>query len=195
MVLELFLEVLLQHHLKLFLVDHATIMFLYLLLKVGIIQCIGKSLCKMCWAACETYWFILEDITCFLWHKLTNVKRVNRRRRRRFQDIELGSSSSGESESLDNFYSWSADRKQKPVRRKNQLQNSLHFARQHPKCRSGSHHHHHHHHHHHERLKTGASLSVRVKGSSQRVRSLKKLQIRRVHNPRRKRVTFKRRLR
>ena len=85
------------------------LLFLYILFKIGICQCIGKSLCKMCWASCETYCFALEDITCFLWHKLLNTKRINRRRRRRhrrrFRDIEQGYSSGDESDiTRDNYH-------------------------------------------------------------------------------------------
>ncbi|XP_022723810.1 uncharacterized protein LOC111280660 [Durio zibethinus] len=56
----------------------------------AICQCIIRSLCKICWTGCKTYWFALEDITCFLWHKLKNTKRVNRHhhRHRHFEDIE-----------------------------------------------------------------------------------------------------------
>ncbi|KAM1385333.1 hypothetical protein TB1_031046 [Malus domestica] len=55
-------------------------LFFYLLFKLGIFQCIGKRLCKMCWAAYETYGFALGDITCFLWHKLRNTRRIGRLR-------------------------------------------------------------------------------------------------------------------
>ncbi|XP_022883680.1 uncharacterized protein LOC111400500 [Olea europaea var. sylvestris] len=58
--------------------------------EVGICQCIGRSLIKICWGSCQAYWFALEDMTCFLWYKLKNVERVNRRRRRRFQGVEVG---------------------------------------------------------------------------------------------------------
>lgn len=80
-------------------------MFLYLLFKLGICQCIARSLCKICCAGCEAYWFALEDMSCFLWHKLKNTKRVNRRRYRpRFQDIEAGCSSSSGSDYSDNYH-------------------------------------------------------------------------------------------
>ncbi|KAL6335537.1 hypothetical protein AAG906_030665 [Vitis piasezkii] len=82
--------------------------------KLGIFQCIGRSLCKMCYAACETYWHALKYITCFLWYKLKNTKRVNRRRRReRFKDFELGHYSSDTSESSNNYQSLSFSRKRK----------------------------------------------------------------------------------
>ncbi|EEF48707.1 uncharacterized protein LOC8259945 isoform X2 [Ricinus communis] len=69
---------------------YITLLFLYLLFKIGIWQCIGRSLCKMCWAACESYWSGLEYMSCFLWHKLKNTKRGHRRRRRGCGDIERG---------------------------------------------------------------------------------------------------------
>ncbi|CAA7399107.1 unnamed protein product [Spirodela intermedia] len=78
------------------LIAYLTLFFIYLLFKVGIVQCIGKNLCKMSWAACETYWSALGGITCFLWHKLKDTKRVyhrRRRRRRRLHDVEDGYSS------------------------------------------------------------------------------------------------------
>ncbi|KAL5700426.1 hypothetical protein ACHQM5_025869 [Ranunculus cassubicifolius] len=80
-----------------FCLAYITLLFLYLLFKLGLVQCIIKSMCKMGWAACETYWFAMEDMTCFLWHKLKNTKRVNRcrrRRQRRFRDVEEGYGSS-----------------------------------------------------------------------------------------------------
>ncbi|CAI9754075.1 unnamed protein product [Fraxinus pennsylvanica] len=85
---------------------YLTLIFLYLLFKVGICQCIGRSLIKICWGSCQAYWFALEDMTCFLWYKLKNVERVNHRRRRRFQDVEVGytiSSSDEEDEERKNL--------------------------------------------------------------------------------------------
>ncbi|KAF5741618.1 hypothetical protein HS088_TW10G00622 [Tripterygium wilfordii] len=147
---------------------YLTLLFFYLLFKVGICQCIVRSLCRMCWAACETYWFALEDMTCFLWHKLMNTKRVNRRRRRRFQDIERGyNSSSSESDFSDKYHQLSISRKRKSVRG---LDNNRRL--------------HNHHHHHHVRLKT-REVSVHVKGGSRRRRNSKRLQIIKARNPRR----------
>ncbi|KAM3749876.1 hypothetical protein ACB098_05G219000 [Castanea mollissima] len=150
------------------------LLFFYLLFKLGICQCIGRSLCKMCWAACETYWFALEDITCFLWHKLKNTKRVNRRRRRCFQEVELGYSSSDESDFSDNYHHLNVSRKRKSVRkrRKDRLRGSLY-----PSTRHSSHSHN----HHHVRLKT-REVPVHVKGGSQRSRSLRHLQLSKVRN-------------
>ncbi|PKA48068.1 hypothetical protein AXF42_Ash015831 [Apostasia shenzhenica] len=82
--------------LRLFVVSVLTyiiMLFFYLLFKIGIIQCIGRSLCKLSCAACKTYWTALEEISCFLWHNLRNTKRVYRQR---FEDIEEAFSSSRE---------------------------------------------------------------------------------------------------
>lgn len=65
------------------------LLFLYLLFKLGICQCIGRSLCRMCWVACETYWRALGHICFFVWYKITSTKRVYRGRRR-FRDFEAG---------------------------------------------------------------------------------------------------------
>ncbi|KAL5761843.1 hypothetical protein ACOSP7_018107 [Xanthoceras sorbifolium] len=67
------------------------LLFCYILFKVGICHCIGRGLRKMCWATSETYWYALEDITCFLWHRINDTKRRNRRR---IRDVESGYSSS-----------------------------------------------------------------------------------------------------
>ncbi|KAK9726781.1 hypothetical protein RND81_05G236500 [Saponaria officinalis] len=70
------------------------LVFLYLVYKLGICQCLAKSLCKMCWGACETYFFTLEYMCSFCWHKIRYTRRVYRgrqRARRRFlRDVESG---------------------------------------------------------------------------------------------------------
>ncbi|KAF8407409.1 hypothetical protein HHK36_006540 [Tetracentron sinense] len=173
---------------------YITLMFFYLLFQLGIIQCIVRSLCKMCWAACKTYWLALEDITCFLWYKLKNTKRVNRRRRR-FADVEEGYSSSDNEDSVGDYGSLSVTRKRRSYRerRKDWMQRSLYPVRQSPKYRNKSHSHpHHHHHHHHERLKT-SELTVHVKGGSGRVQKSRQLQIRKAGNFGREMGLFKRR--
>lgn len=72
-------------------VCYICLLFMYSLFRLGICQCIGRSLCKMGCVTCELCCYTLQSITCNLWHKLTNTKRVYRGRRRRFQhDIELG---------------------------------------------------------------------------------------------------------
>lgn len=100
----------------------------YLMFQVGICQCIARSLCKMCWAACQTYWFLFEYITCFVWHKLKNTKRVNRRRRRRFRDVEVGCSSDGESVSLEVDQSFNTRKLRR--KRKDRVESSFYPSRQ-----------------------------------------------------------------
>ncbi|XP_074311220.1 uncharacterized protein LOC141647081 [Silene latifolia] len=81
------------------------LVFLYLFYKLGLCQCITKSLCKMCWAACETYWFTLDSVCCYCWHKIRYTRRVYRGRQRRqrqlSRDIELGYISPSPSERED----------------------------------------------------------------------------------------------
>ncbi|TXG69612.1 hypothetical protein EZV62_004547 [Acer yangbiense] len=133
------------------------LLFCYLLFQVGICQCIGRSLCKMCWAACETYWYALQDITCFLWHKIKNTKRRNRRR---IRDVELGYSSSDGSYFSDKYGHLSPSRKRYRERKK--------------WYGNGSHHHRRRHHHHH-----------RVRGGSIRLNNSRRLQLVKVRNPHR----------
>lgn len=132
-------------------------MFVYLLFKVGIIQCIGRSLCKMTWAAFKAYWFALRDMSCFLWHKLKNTKRVYRRR---FRDVEAGSDSSEDDSYWEGYGSLSLARKRRSVRerRKDQMRRSLNPVRDGSKGRYRSHS------HHHVRLKT-SEVSVRLRDS------------------------------
>ncbi|KAL6269736.1 hypothetical protein ACE6H2_026647 [Prunus campanulata] len=164
---------------------YITLLFFYLLFKLGLFQCIGKSLCKMCWAACETYWYALEDITCFLWYKLKNTKRVNCRHychhRHQVRDIEQGYSSSEEIDFWDNYHNLNVSRKRKSLnrRRKDKLQRSLYLSSRH-----GTHSHHH--------VKS-RGRSVRVVGRSRRLRSSRHLQSRKVRNVRTQARTSKRR--
>ncbi|XP_065870755.1 uncharacterized protein [Euphorbia lathyris] len=127
-------------------------LFFYVTFQLGICQCIGRSLCNMCWAACYGYWYSLKYITCFCWYKLKNTKRVYRRRRMRTRPRVLDIESS-ESEY---FNQPSICIKRKSVRegRKAQLLSS----------RRSSYHHRHHHH------RSGRGISLRVKGGSDRLR-------------------------
>lgn len=125
------------------------LLFFYLLFQVGIIQCIGRSLCKMTWAGCETYWTAFEEISCFLWHKLKNTKRVYRHR---FEDMEEAFSSSDDYDSSEESVRITRRRRSLRDRRKDRIRRSLKRRR----YASGS--------HHHVRLKT-REVSVRVKGS------------------------------
>lgn len=168
----------------------SALLFFYLLFKVGICQCIGRSLCKMCWAACEAYRFALEDITCFLWHKLINTKRTNRGRRRHhhhFQDIERGYSTSDETDlSADSFHHLvNITRKVNSLkrRRRKQFQNSFNSSSSFGGSRR----------HHHVKLKN-REVSVHVRGRSFRLRrSSRQLQSRKVRNVGRETKVYKRR--
>ncbi|PIA61509.1 hypothetical protein AQUCO_00300790v1 [Aquilegia coerulea] len=161
-----------------FILTYITLMFLYLLFKLGLVQCIVRSLCKMGWAACETYWLAMGDITCFLWYKLKNTKRVHRRRRHRFKDVEEGYSSSLDDDNyLDYYNNASVIRRQRSYRnrRMDRLQRS-HYPTSHgSKERYRSHSHH----HEVDQLKS-RGLSVRLKGGSGRLRNTRQLQVKRI---------------
>ncbi|KAJ0960109.1 hypothetical protein J5N97_000112 [Dioscorea zingiberensis] len=143
---------------------YITLLFVYLLFKVGIIQCIGRNLCKISWAACTTYWTALEEMSCFLWHKIKNTKRTYRRRK--FKDLEEGYSSSyedGDGYSSDDYESVRVMRRRRLMRekRRDEMKRSLYPIRDSLKgrrrcSRSGS--------GHHVRLKT-REVSVHVKHS------------------------------
>ncbi|KAJ4719050.1 Protein HAPLESS 2 [Melia azedarach] len=147
------------------------LLFCYLLFKVGICQCIARSLCKICWAACETYWDALQDITCFLWHKLKNTKRRNRHHH--IRDAELGySTSSDESDFTDKYRHLSSGRKCYRDRKNWYANGSRH--------------------HHHMKLRT-REVSFHVKGRSRRLRNSRQLQLIKVRYPRR--ISKRRRIR
>jgi len=71
----------------------AVLLFFYLLHKIGIFQCIGRSLCKMLWACFTSCFYSCEYGCMFLWFKLKNLKQVNREQVR---DVEGYLSSSSE---------------------------------------------------------------------------------------------------
>lgn len=157
----------------------SALLFFYILFKLGLCQCIGKSLCRMCWGACEMYWFALEDITCFLWHKLLNTKRVNRRRRRhrrRFRDIERGYDYSSSDETETDFF---GDNSGQSIR------HNTRATRFHGSFRGKSRNH---------RKSKSRDVSVHVSGGSYRLRSARRLQLSKVRNVELRKVkTFKRR--
>ncbi|EOA34204.1 hypothetical protein CARUB_v10021713mg [Capsella rubella] len=139
------------------------LMFITLLFKLGICQCVVKSICKMSCAACTAYWFAIGEMVSCLWHSLTNVKRV-RRRRKRLSDIEAATndySSNDEASSSDS-----------PSRRNNIR----------PKRRRKHKHHHHGSNLNNRRLirLPSRQMSVRVGGKSRRVRSARSRKSRRV---------------
>ncbi|XP_010472727.1 PREDICTED: uncharacterized protein LOC104752316 isoform X2 [Camelina sativa] len=132
------------------------LMFITLLFKIGICQCVVKSICKMSCAACAAYWFAIGEMVSCLWHSLTNVKRV-RRSRKRLGDIEAATydySSDDESSS-----SVSPSRR-KNIRPKRRRRNRL-----------GGSKHNHHHHGSNRRLiwLPSRQMSVRVGGKSRRI--------------------------
>ncbi|WOL11573.1 hypothetical protein Cni_G20337 [Canna indica] len=145
-------------------------MFIYLLFQVGIIQCFCRGMCKMTTAACGAYWTALKEMTCFLWHKLKNTKRVYRRR---FEDLEEGYSSShyGSSSDEDSFDDHRARRRPVRERRKEHLRRSLYPTRGNSKGRrrrshrmgSGR---------HHVRLRT-REVSVHVKPGTRSSQALR----------------------
>lgn len=144
-------------------------MFITLLFKLGICQCVVKSICKMSCAACAAYCFAIGEMVSCLWHSLTNIKRV-RHRRKRLGDIEATMydyPSDGESSSSD---SPSRINNIRPKQRRRRL---------------GSKHNHHHQgsNRNNRRLirLSSRQLSVRVGGKSRRVRrSARKTKSRRV---------------
>lgn len=141
----------------------AALLFIYLLFKVGIIQCACRSMCKMAWAACGAYFTAMKEISCFLWHKIKNTKRVYRHR---FEDLEEGYSSSDYDSSYDDYLDHGATRRRRRSvreRRKERMRKSLYPVRHGSKGRihdhtrgssSSS--------HHHVRLRT-REVSVHVK--------------------------------
>ncbi|XP_057453979.1 uncharacterized protein LOC130745638 [Lotus japonicus] len=144
---------------------YITLLFFYLFFKLGICQCIGRSLCKMCCAACEACCFAIGDITCYLWHKLINTKRVyrGRRRRQRFRDVELGYSSTDESDPSWNYRHDQVVRETKSLRKRGS--DHLHLSRRH---HGGVHNRHRH--------------LARMKGSSRRLGSSRRIQVGKTRN-------------
>jgi hypothetical protein len=140
------------------------LLFLYSLFRLGICQCIGRSLCKMSCVTCQLCCFALQNITSNLWHKLINTKRVYRGRRRR--DVELGYTSP----STDNYENSSlCDYR------------SRHFGRKRKSLRETS-------------RRNGHSVHLsRMKRKSWRVESSRKIQLSKVKNQRGKTTTIKRR--
>lgn len=143
----------------------SALLFFYLFFKLGICQCIGRSLCKMCCAACEACCFAIGDITCYLWHKLINTKRVyrGRRRRQRFRDVELGYSSTDESDPSWNYRHDQVVRETKSLRKRGS--DHLHLSRRH---HGGVHNRHRH--------------LARMKGSSRRLGSSRRIQLGKTRN-------------
>ncbi|KAL4280093.1 hypothetical protein GQ457_03G032420 [Hibiscus cannabinus] len=60
----------------------AVLLYLYLVYKVGICQCIAHSLCRMAWKCISCCFSSLQLCCNFLCNKLRNVERIDRRRKR-----------------------------------------------------------------------------------------------------------------
>ncbi|KAG8378243.1 hypothetical protein BUALT_Bualt08G0117400 [Buddleja alternifolia] len=71
------------------------LLFLYLVYKLGICQCICHIICRTIWACCATYFSALDFCCTYICYKLRTVKRKRRRRKR---DIEAASSTSEQEE-------------------------------------------------------------------------------------------------
>ncbi|KAK9097697.1 hypothetical protein Syun_024742 [Stephania yunnanensis] len=124
--------------LLMFILTYFTLLFVYLLCKLGIIPCMVKGVCKIGWACCETYWYAMEDISCLLWHKLRNTKRVYRYRRNRLRrDVEEGQDDSGD-ELIYGRSRIGSRRRSVRERRKDQMRMCLYPVRHRSKYRRGS---------------------------------------------------------
>lgn len=139
-------------------------MFITLLFKLGICQCVVKSICKMSCAACAAYWFAIGEMVSCLWHSLTSVKRVNRRRKR-LHDIEAANYDFPSDEESSSSESLTHINNIKPKRRRR-------IGSKHKHHRRGG-----------NRRLVGLrsrTMSIRVGGKSRRVRSAKKMKSNRV---------------
>lgn len=96
------------------------LLFICLLFKLGICQCIGRSLCKMCCVTCQSCWFVFEN----LWYKQINTKRVYRGRRR-FRDVELGYNSTDH----ESYHHRQVGRKRKSLKERRNGRYYCHLAR------------------------------------------------------------------
>ncbi|XP_078182838.1 uncharacterized protein LOC144576349 [Carex rostrata] len=150
---------------KLFMVcilSFITMFFVYLLFQVGILQCVCRNCFKMSCVTCKAYFNAMEEISCFLWYKLRNTKRVYRHR---FADLEEGFSSSYSDDSSSESRSTRVYRRRRSVRerRKDHMRRSLYLRRHSSsgkrRYRSGGRS------RHHVRVKT-REVSVHVKGPS-----------------------------
>ncbi|GAB4849923.1 hypothetical protein Ancab_029224 [Ancistrocladus abbreviatus] len=163
---------------------YMTSVFIYLLFKVGICRCLAKSLCKMSWAACETCWFVLADVTCFCWHKIRYTKRVYRGHRRRcqFKDVELGCTSSNGTAFSDHHGSYFPRKRKSSRVTMNQLQNSFCPSRRGNRSSRRR---------RHSARQNTFPVSARLKHGSLGARNSSYLQIRRLNKCPRKTTKFK----
>ncbi|XP_062105706.1 uncharacterized protein LOC133817257 [Humulus lupulus] len=76
-----------------FLLLYIVLLFIYLSYKLGICECVCRSLCRMTWACFAFSAYSCDYLCTFLWVKLLSVKR-RRRRRGRERDLEVFDKSS-----------------------------------------------------------------------------------------------------
>lgn len=65
---------------------YIVLLFLYLLHKLGICECMSQGLCRMVWACLACFFRAWEYCCIFLWVKLHKLKRVHREHRRDIED-------------------------------------------------------------------------------------------------------------
>ncbi|CAM8903962.1 unnamed protein product [Rhodiola kirilowii] len=160
---------------------YITLLLIYVLFKIGIFQCITKSLCKMCWAAFKGYWCALFHIARFLCYKIKNTKRVSRKHRNihHVSDLEKGheSSSSSDSDYAHTYRDQTINRKRKSFQRELNVRQKRRNSHRHIRLRK-------------------ADVSFRGKDRSRRRsmrRRTKRLQVRNLEIGRTKETSIKRR--
>ncbi|CAM8903954.1 unnamed protein product [Rhodiola kirilowii] len=159
---------------------YITLLLIYVLFKIGIFQCITKSLCKMCWAACKAYCCALFHIARFLCHKIKNTKLVSRKHRNihHVSDLEKGhkSSSSSDSDYAHTYRQQTINRKRKSFQRELNVRQKRLNSHRYVRSRK-------------------ADVSFRGKDRARRslVRRTKRLQVRNLEIGRTKETSIKRR--
>ncbi|XP_059630312.1 protein HAPLESS 2 [Cornus florida] len=71
------------------------LLFFYLLYKLGICQCVGRTLCKSTWAFFAIYFSVCDYCCTFLCYKLRMLKQIHRKHRRRAREFDTGTSEQG----------------------------------------------------------------------------------------------------
>ncbi|CAM8901193.1 unnamed protein product [Rhodiola kirilowii] len=160
---------------------YITLLLIYVLFKIGIFQCITKSLCKMCWAAFKGYWCALFHVARFLCYKIKNTKRVSRKHRNihHVSNLEKGhkSSSSSDSDYAHTYRHQTINRKRKSFQRELNVRQKRRNSHRHIRLRK-------------------ADVSFRGKDRSRRRsmrRRTKRLQVRNLEIGRTKETSIKRR--
>ncbi|CAM8946671.1 unnamed protein product [Rhodiola kirilowii] len=160
---------------------YITLLLIYVLFKIGIFQCITKSLCKMCWAAFKGYWCALFHVARFLCYKIKNTKRVSRKHRNihHVSDLEKGhkSSSSSDSDYAHTYRHQTINRKRKSFQRELNVRQKRRNSHRHIRLRK-------------------ADVSFRGKDRARRRsmgRRTKRLQVRNLEIGRTKETSIKRR--